>query len=172
MGARPCWARWTWARRLALHLGTGDGCLDAGVLAPAVGPEVGLTVGRHDDEAVLLGSIDPVLELPGLPGKSVEVVADDRVEAAGLVVGHHLVVGRANLGLVSRGLGLLHVLLVDGPAALGRDLQAVLALPVDGEPVHLAIERYPEVDGGPGLRFSHVYEGTREMCLCDETRRL
>jgi hypothetical protein len=56
------------------------------------------------------------------------------------------------------------------PAALGRDLQAVIALPVDGEPVHPPIERDPEVDGGPGLRFSHVYEGNRVMCSCVGTR--
>src|SRR5699024_6977119 len=65
---------------LALHLGTRHGGFDACIHAPAVGGEVRVAVRRNEGESAQLSGVDPVLQLSGLPGEPIEVVADDRVE--------------------------------------------------------------------------------------------
>ncbi|OKX82929.1 hypothetical protein AUO95_05630 [Corynebacterium glutamicum] len=68
------------AGTLAFHLGPRHSGLDACIHAPTVGGEVRVTVGCDEGESAQLGGVDPVLQLSGLSGEPVEVVADDRVE--------------------------------------------------------------------------------------------
>lgn len=110
------------AGRLPLDLCAGDRGLHARVEASAVGIEVGLAVRRDELKVAILGGVDPVLELSRLASEAGEVVTDDRVERARLVVTHHLVVGRADLGLVRRALGLVDILAHDLPASILDDL--------------------------------------------------
>ena len=135
------------AGTLALHLGTGDGGLDAGVHAPTIGGEVSVPIGGDQGESAQLRCVDPVFELAGLAGEPVEVVADDGVERPGLVVGDHLVVGRADLGAVRGALRLVDVGLDDLPLAVRGKRFALLTLAVDCQTVHLAVERDAQVDG-------------------------
>ena len=60
-----------------------------------VGAEVGVTVGSDELQAVVFCLLDPPFQLRDLAGQPVEVVADDLLELARLVVGLHALVGEA-----------------------------------------------------------------------------
>ncbi len=120
-------------RGLPLDLGAGNGGLDAGEQAPAVGGQVRLAVRGHQPQPAFLGRVDPVLELPGLPGEPVQVPADQRVVRAHLVVGHQLVVRRPDLPPIAGADRVVDVLPGDGPPAAPGDLEAGLALTGDSE---------------------------------------
>ena len=137
---------------LALHLGARDSGFDPGVHPPAVGGQVGVAVGGDQLQAALFSPVDPVFELARLASKTVEVVADDRGEASGVVVGDHLVVGGALLRLVGRSLGLVDVGLDHFPATELGQVLAVLALALDGQPVQFAVLRDAQVDRCPDGR--------------------
>ena len=68
------------ASALALDLRSRDRSRDAGVHAPAVGAEVSVAIGCHEEEATGLGSVDPVFKFPRLSGEPVEIVAHDRIK--------------------------------------------------------------------------------------------
>lgn len=63
--------------------------------------------------------VHPVLQLAGLMGQSVKVEADDHVDATCGDVGHHALVGRADLDTVMGGDAVVHGLLDDGVVAVG-----------------------------------------------------
>lgn len=98
-------------------------------------------------QASAVRPVDPVFQLPGLPGEPVQVVADDRFELSGLGVGDHLVVRRPLDVPLRRRDRLIRVGLDHCPPAPGDDLLARRALPVDGETVHVAVEGYAQLDG-------------------------
>lgn len=125
---------------LALHLGTGHGRLDPGVHPAAVGAQICVPVGRHEEQAPLLGPVDPVLQLTGRASEAAEVIDHDGVDKSGLVVGHHPLVCGTLLGAVRGRDRLIHVRLYHIPAAVPGQVLAVLALALDGQPVHLAVE--------------------------------
>src|SRR5699024_4109375 len=127
------------AGTLALHLRARYGGLDAGIHPTAVGRKDPVAIRRDEGGAAQLGGVDPVLQLSGLPGEPVEVVADDRVEPTERIVDDHAVVVRADGAPVGGALRLVYVGLDDLPAPESCKVLAVLALAVDSEPVHLAI---------------------------------
>ena len=97
---------------------------------------------------MLFRPVDPVLQLARLTGETVKVVAHNRVEETRLVVLDHTLIGRALLRPIGRGYGLINICLDDLPTAILGEVLAILALTVNSESVHLAIERDAQVYHG------------------------
>ena len=103
--------------------------------------------------AALLGGIDPVLQLAGLAGESVQIPADQGLEMTGLEVGDHAVIGGTVGGPFRRRNGVVSVLLSDGPASLCGDPATVLTLALDGKVLPGSVEGDSQIQGSVGHRL-------------------
>ena len=103
------------ASTLAFNLSTGNCRLDPCVHSAAIGAEVSVAIGCHEEEATGLSPVDPIFQLPRLACEPVEAVAHDGVEEPRLVVLHHAEIGRVLLRLVACRDGLIDVSLDNLP---------------------------------------------------------